>query len=115
MTMCVLAFMKTNISVLLALISPLFLVLIIRAVREMRIFERQTSILIAVCTNMFCFVGLMRFVFDDKLFKLTDPAVTNLLVMLISYASVPLSLMVAAIIVATVKLFWQRKGHVVEY
>ena len=115
MTMCVLAFMKTNISVLLALMSPLFLVLIIRAVREMRIFERQTSIVIAVCTNMFCFVGLMRFVFDSELFKLSDPAVANLLIMLISYTSVPLSLMVTAIIGAAVKLFWQRKGLVVEY
>jgi uncharacterized membrane protein len=115
MTMCVLAFMKTNISVLLALMSPLFLVLIIRAVREMRIFERQTSVVVAVCTYMFCFVGLMRFVFDDSLFKLTDPDVTNLLVMLISYASVPFSIVITAIIGAAVKLFWQRKGHVVEY
>jgi len=115
MTMCVLAFMKINVAVLLALMSPLFLVLIIRAVRKTRIFERQTSIVIAFCTYMFCFVGLMRFVFDSDLFKLSDPAVTNLLVMLIAYASVPLSMAVATIIGATVKLFWQRKGHVVEY
>ena len=115
MTMCVVAFMKTNISVLLALMSPLFLVLIIKALREMRIFERQTSIVIAFCTYMFCFVGLMRFVFDSDLFKLTDPAVTNLLVMLIAYASVPLSIVVAVIIGATVKLLRHRKWPAVEY
>jgi len=114
MTMCVLAFVKIDVFLLLTLISPVFLVLLIMAVRELQILQRQIGIVVTVCVYMFCLLGLLWFAFDTRLFQLNDPSVINFLMMLISYAVFPLALIVIAIIGAVAALVQHKESMVVN-
>jgi hypothetical protein len=98
MIMCVLAFANINVWLLLALLSPVNLVSVILAIETMRLFQRTTSVVVITCTYMFCFVVLMRMVTDNQAFKVSNPAVCDSLITLISYAAFAFCLLIVTLL-----------------